>query len=225
MAEPIDRTDRTDHVDRTGVRTSYDTVADEYARRIGGELADKPLDRALLTALIEQTEPGTPIADLGCGPGHITGWLAERGVQAVGIDLSPGMVAVARNTHPMAEFREGDLLDLPAKDAEFGAALAFYSVIHLAPSELRAAFDEMRRVLRPSGLLLLAFHCGTEVRHMDEWWGHAVDVDFHFLDAAAVADLLTAAGFTVQAQLDRTHYPHEAETRRTYLLVRRAPEE
>lgn len=209
--------------DHDRVRQSYDTVAGDYRDRIGGELAHKPLDRALLTALVEQLDQGAPIADLGCGPGHVTQWLADRGVRSVGVDLSPAMVAIARHEHPGAEFREGDLRHLPAADAEFGAAVALYSVIHLPPSELRSAFDEMRRVLRPAGMLLLAFHLGSGVRHQAEWWGHEVDVDFHFFPSGTVVDAVRDAGFTVEAQLERMPYPQEAETRRGYVLARRVP--
>lgn len=115
------------------VRRSYDTVAEEYAAGFRDELAGKPLDRALLTCLAEQAGEGAPVADLGCGPGHVAAWLAGRGVAAVGIDLSPGMIAVGRRDYPQAEFREGDFLALPAADGEFGAAVAFYSIIHLGP--------------------------------------------------------------------------------------------
>ncbi|MFG3054271.1 class I SAM-dependent methyltransferase [Kitasatospora sp. NPDC048239] len=204
------------------VQASYDTVAEEYRQRIGGELADKPLDRALLGMLAEEAvKNGAPVADLGCGPGHVAAWLAERGAQVVGIDLSPAMVEIARREHPGVEFRQGDLLELPAADGEFGAAVALYSVIHLEPAELGPAFAQMRRVLRPGGCLLLAFHLGTEVRHLDEWWGHEVEVDFHFLELEAVAGQLTDAGFTVQARLERANHPQEAETLRGYLLARR----
>ncbi|MDH6143990.1 MULTISPECIES: class I SAM-dependent methyltransferase [Kitasatospora] len=206
---------------RGRVRRSYDTVAEEYQRRIGGELADKPLDRALLAALLEQAEPGAPLADLGCGPGHVTGWLADRGAEAVGVDLSPGMVALARGTHPQAEFRVGDLCRLPAADGEFGAAVMFYSVIHLTAAELPTAFAELHRVLRPGGRALLAFHLGNETRRLTDWWGHRVDVDFTFFEAAPVTDELHRAGFTVEARVERDPYPAEAETRRAYLLARR----
>lgn len=206
---------------REAVRNSYDAVAESYLDTIGGELAHKPLDRALLAALLEQAGDGAPVADLGCGPGHVTGWLAARGARAVGVDLSPGMIALARREHPEAEFREGDLLRLPAADGEFGAAVALYSVIHLEPAELAPAFAEARRVLRPGARLLVAFHAGTEVRHLDDWWGHPVDVDFRFLEPAAVAVLLGAAGFDVEATLERTRYPEEAETTRAYILARR----
>lgn len=211
-----------DHAQHDSVRRSYDTVAEEYANRLHAELDDKPLDKALLTALLEQTEEGTAIGDLGCGPGHVAARLAEQGAPTVGIDLSPGMVAEGRRRFPRVEFREGDLLELPAADAEFGAVTALYTILHLDPAELHRAFAEMARVLRPSGLALLSFHIGEEVRHVDEWWGHEVDVDFRFLDPTHVAEVLEAAGFTVEMRLERTHYPHEVETRRAYLLARRA---
>ena len=208
-----------DHHDAT--RRSYDAVAGAYADGLRGELAGKPLDRALLAALVEQAPAGAPIGDLGCGPGHVTGWLAARGAAAVGIDLSPGMVEVARREQPAAEFRVGDLLSLPAADGEFGAVVAFYSIIHLAPDELPGALAEMYRVLRPGGLALLAFHVGTEVRHFSEWLGHDVDVDFRFHQPGDVVARLEAARFTLQARLERRAYPAEVDTRRAYLLAAR----
>ena len=203
------------------MRRSYDAVAEKYAAQFSDELAGKPLDRALLACVIEQAQPGAPIADVGCGPGHVAAWLADQGVSAVGIDLSAAMVAAGRRDHPAVEFREGDFLDLPAADGEFGAVVALYSIIHLEPGELSLAFAEIRRVLRPAGLALVSFHLGSEVRHLAEWWGVAVDVDFRFLEMADVTGGLQRAGFDVQAQLERTSYPGEVETRRGYLLARR----
>ncbi|MFD8705257.1 methyltransferase domain-containing protein [Kitasatospora sp. NPDC059648] len=206
--------------DHGRVRASYDTVAEEYLGRIGGELAHKVVDRALLGAVVEEAAGGV-VADLGCGPGHVAGWMAGLGAQVVGIDLSSRMVELAAREHPGAAFRTGDLLALPAADGEFAAAVALYSVIHLAPDELLPAFTEMRRVLRPGGVLLVSFHLGAEVRQLDEWWGHRVDVDFHFLETGAVAARLTEAGFAVEVRLEREGLPEEADTRRGYLLARR----
>jgi ubiquinone/menaquinone biosynthesis C-methylase UbiE len=212
----MQRSGRHDRVGR-----SYDAVAEDYATRFRAELAHKPLDRALVACLIEQTEKGTPIADLGCGPGHLTARLASQGVTAVGIDLSAGMIAIGRREYPEAEFRSGDLLELPARDGEFGAVAALYSIIHLEPGELPRAFEEIHRVLRPSGLVLVAFHVGTEVRHLAEWWGHEVDVDFRFFEPPDVAEAMEGAGLRVEVRLERTSYPEEIETRRAYLLARR----
>lgn len=203
------------------VRRSYDTVAEEYAADFRDELAGKPLDRALLACMAEQADEGSPIADLWCGPGHIAAWLAGRGVAVVGIDLSPGMIAAGRRHYPEVELREGDFLALPAADGEFGAAIAFYSIIHLEPGELSRAFEEIYRVLRPQGLFLVSFHVGSEVRHLGEWWGHAVDVDFRFFEPPDIADAIERSGFRTEMRLERVSYPGEVETRRAYLLARR----
>jgi 2-polyprenyl-3-methyl-5-hydroxy-6-metoxy-1,4-benzoquinol methylase len=86
---------------RDSVRRGYDAVAEKYADGFRDELAGKPLDRALLACVIEQAEQGAPIADVGCGRGHVSAWLARHGATAVGIDLSAGVVAVGRRVdHP-----------------------------------------------------------------------------------------------------------------------------
>lgn len=204
------------------VRRSYDEVAEEYTARLKDELTYKPLDRGLLGALVEQTEAGSPIADVGCGPGHVAAWVARQGAKAVGIDLSPKMIAVGRRIYPEVEFREGDFLSLPAGDSEFAAVIALYSIIHMEPCELHRAFEEIRRVLRPSGLLLVSFHVGSEVRHLTEWWDHEVNLDFRFFEPEGVIEGLASAGLAVEAQMERMSYPEEVETRRAYLLARRA---
>jgi SAM-dependent methyltransferase len=203
------------------LRRSYDAVAEEYAARLNDELDYKPFDRGLLAALIEQSEPETTTADVGCGPAHVAAWLRAHGADSVGIDLSPAMIEVARRLHPEVPAWVGDLLALPADDAEFGAAVALYSIIHLEPHERPLAFSELHRVLRPNGLLLVSFHVGTDVQHRDEWLGHEVDIDFRLLEPATIVAEIEAAGFSLEMAAERVAYPEEADTRRAYLLARR----
>src|SRR6185312_10301611 len=77
--------------DADRVRAGYDAVARAYDEKFSGELDHKPLDRALLNALCEMTIGGT-LADVGCGPGHVSRFLAGRHPDVVGIDLSPAMI-------------------------------------------------------------------------------------------------------------------------------------
>lgn len=196
-------------------------MAESYLAGFRDEIAHKPFDRALLACVVEQAGAGAPVADLGCGPGHVAAWLARSGVAATGIDLSAKMIAAGRREFPNVDFREGDLLGLPAKDGEFAAVVALYSIIHLGPEELRPAFQEIRRVLRPDGIALVAFHIGAETRHFDDWLGHPVDVDFHFFETQHVVDELQDAGFDVDARLERRNHPEEVETRRAYVIARR----
>lgn len=216
------------------VRASYDRVAERYADELGGELAGKPVDRALLRCLADlAAETGertgrTAVADLGCGPGHVAAYLAELGLPAIGIDISPAMVDVGRRRYPHVQFREGTILALPAADGELAGALAFYSIIHLRPEDRAAAYAEMHRVLQPGGWLLVAFHINRvgeepgEIMHAEQWWGELVDLDFYHLDPEEVAAGLTATGLAVMARTDREPWPGaEHQSRRCYLLCRR----
>lgn len=204
------------------IAASYDRVAAEYTANIAGELAGKPLDRALLQAFAEQAGALGPIADLGCGPGHVAAFLAAAGASVAGFDLSGGMVAQARQRYPALAFRQADLRSLPVADASFGGIVAFYSIIHLAEGELAPAFAEWRRALRPGGLALVAFHIGEMVVHLEEWWQQPVELDFRFLPIEQVTAALSQAGLAIEAVLQRAPYPGaEHPSQRGYVLVRK----
>jgi SAM-dependent methyltransferase len=201
---------------------SYDAVAEAYADRYAGELAHKPLDRALLDYLATDVQADTTVADAGCGPGHIAAYLHERGCHTVGIDLSPAMIALARRRNPGLRFEVGSMLALPLEDASLGGMVALYSIIHLTADELPVAIREFHRVLMPGAPLLVSFHMGDEVRHVDELLAVPVSVDFHFRRPAAVAAALEAGGLVVEATLERQPYTAiEAPTKRAYLFARR----
>jgi hypothetical protein len=64
-------------VDNDAIRTGYAPIARGYKLAIGGELAGKPLDRAFLSAFAERCRGA--VIDAGCGPGHVTRFLADCG--------------------------------------------------------------------------------------------------------------------------------------------------
>ena len=211
---------------RDDVRVSYDRLAEEYTRRIAGELAHKPLDRALLDAFAHRVRGDGRVADLGCGPGHVARYLADRGVDAFGMDLSPAMVAHAQALHPLVPFEVGDLAALDAPDGAWAGAVAFYSLIHLARAGVADALREIARALRPGAPLLVAFHVGDEVRQLDELWGHAVRLDFAFFGVDEMTGWLREAGYVVEAVTEREPYADvEAQTRRAYLLASKPSDE
>lgn len=71
------------------------------------------------------------VADVGCGPGHVTAHLHKLGVDAFGVDLSPAMIDLARREHPDLRFEVGSMTDLQLADASITALLAFWSLIHV----------------------------------------------------------------------------------------------
>jgi len=207
---------------RNAYQTSYDLVADEYVRRIFDELQHKPLDRQLLDRFAAFVRDVGPACDMGCGPGHVARYLHEQGVQVCGIDLAPAMVEQARRLTPGIEFRQGDMMALDAPDGIWAGIAAFYSIIHIPRDDMTRALVELRRVLRPGGLLLLAFHIGDDTKHLDEWWGQQVSVDFFFFRTAEVAGYLSEAGFEIEEIIEREPYPDvEHQSRRSYIFARR----
>jgi SAM-dependent methyltransferase len=211
------------------VRETYDRVADEYAARIFGELADKPFDRAILDRFAERALPLGPICDLGCGPGQVARYLHEgwhqRGLDVFGIDLSSAMVERARQLNPGLRFEQGTMLALDLADDSLGGIAAFYSIVNVPRADQPRAFAELQRVLVPGGLLLVAFHVGDETVHLEEWWDTPVSVDFYFFQPDEIADRLAAAGFTIEESHVRDPYPDvEHPSRRAYLLARKPPD-
>ena len=199
---------------------TYDVVAEDYAERFAGELADKPFDRKLLDTFAD--EVAGPVLDVGCGPaGHIARYLADRGVSVGGVDLSPHSIEVARVRNPDLRFDVADLRALPLADASLGGIVAFYSVIHLPRPELPAAFAEFHRVLRPGGALLVAMHGGEGEIGADDWFERGVSVRATLVSLPELTALFQAAGFTVTTEHERDPEPTEHPTSRLYVLARR----
>jgi len=223
----------TDDRGQTEIVATYDAVAQRYAAEFADDLAEKILDRALLSALVEMVRGagGGKVADLGCGPGFEARLLAELGLDVVGIDLSPAMIAEAQRRHagvPGLEFAVGSLLALPFADASLAAGVAIYSVIHLDRAARALAYAEMARVLRRGAVLLLSVHTSAagfpagSTRRLEEWWGQRVGLDGHFIAADEVVAGLADAGFELMARLERgPSTPREFPSQRVYLLARR----
>ncbi len=202
------------------LRAGYAPVARAYREQLGHELDGKPLDRALLDVCAERAGAGR-LVDLGCGPGHITQYLATRGAGVEGVDIAPAMIAEAQASYPGLTFVVGDMHALPFADGVITGIVAMYSIVHLRGDELAGPAREMRRVLAPGGFALVAFHIGTEVVHVDELFGVATSLDFVFHDPSTVIAVLGAAGLALEARLDREpHAGTEHASRRCYLLVR-----
>ena len=204
------------------IADSYDRVADEYVQRIYNELQHKPLDRQLLDRFAASLQENGLACDLGCGPGHVARYLHERGAKVCGIDVSPKMVELARCLNSEIDFSQGDMLELGVEDEAWAGVAAFYSIIHVSPGEIVRALRELRRVLRPGGLLLLAFHIGEGTIHLAEWWGKPVCVDFFFYRPHEMANYLRSVAFDIEEIVEREPYPSvEHPSRRAYVFARK----
>jgi SAM-dependent methyltransferase len=185
-------------------RTSYDTVAESYAEHVRGLIEGMPYELSALRLFADQVGAigGGPVADVGCGPGRITAHLRGLGLDVFGIDLSLGMVEIARREYPGLRFEVGSMTDLGLPDASVAGLIAWYSLIHVPDAEVAGVLAGFRRVLRPQGRLLLGFHAGVGSNFKTSGYGgHPMRIHVHRRQPEQVAAWLEEAGFTVEAQL------------------------
>ncbi|MCB0913481.1 MAG: DUF480 domain-containing protein [Propionibacteriaceae bacterium] len=203
------------------VVAAYDAVAPAYAEQFSDELIAKPFDVWLLEHLADRNDG--PIMDLGCGPGQIAAFLADTGADVHGMDASAAMVEQAREAYPDLDFTVGRFHQLlrPRDAAAWGTIVAWYCFVHLAPSELAPTLRTVASTLRPGGTLALALHTGGEVRHVDEFLGAEVDLDFVLPTREQVLAAVTEAGLSAAEWYERAPVPEEAQTTRLYVLARR----
>ena len=188
----------------SGTRASYDADAAGYAAVVDGLLDANPYLRASLALFADLVRDvgGGPVADVGCGPGHVTRHLHHLGVDAFGIDLSPEMISIARRDHPGLRFEVGTMTDLDLADGSVAGVLAFWSVIHVPDDAVPGVFTQFGRVLRPGCPLLVGFHVGDETHHTAEGHsGRPIDVESHRRRPDQVSRWLRGAGFTIEAEL------------------------
>ncbi len=199
----------------------YDRTAKNYADKFIHELGHKHFDQLLLNAFTAENLNRGKCIDLGCGPGQTTKYLADCGwKELLGTDLSPEMVKVAKSLNPQLQFETADMLRLQYPRNTFGAAIAFYSIVHFNESQLGIAFSEIKRVLKDDAHFLFSFHIGDTMLHRDEFLEHPVNIDFYFFEPKRINELLTATGFDIIDSMEREPYPQEYPSKRAYTWVK-----
>jgi len=205
--------------DTADTRAAYDTVAEDYLDIVRDAFGDDLHERAALAGFAARLGDGV-VADIGCGAGRLTGPLRHLGLDVVSLDLSPGMVGVARREHPDVPAAVGALDALPLAGGVVAAALAWYSLINTPTDRLTAVFAELRRVLADGGLLLVGFQVGDEVRHHRHLYGHDLVLDSYRRPPDVVAAAAVDAGFVEVERTVRPPVPPE-DGDQAYLLLRR----
>jgi len=192
-----------------------------FVPAIGAPLADDLIETATL-------RPGERVLDVACGTGVVTR-LASRRVgtagTVAGLDINPGMLAVARATTPAGteiDWREGDAESMPFPEVSFDVVLCQMG-LQFVPDR-NAALNEMRRVLEPGGRLILNLPGPTPrlfvilgealARHVDGAAAGFVNQVFSLHDSAEIRDLLREAGFqdaSVRAETRSLSLPAPAD--------------
>jgi len=203
-----------DTVDQTqaenAARQGYDQMAQVYADHVAQETTVPSLVRANLeyfAHLVQKSGPGQ-VADVGCGPGQITAFLRDLGLDVFGIDISPALLDIAATTYPEIQFETGELAALPMQDDSLQAVVSRHSLIHTPAEFVPRTLTEFARVLVPGGLLWLSFFAAEQPDCHGKPFDHAVTTAYRF-DVDVMAEQLAAAGLVEEVRIVRQ--PAEGE--------------
>lgn len=200
-ARPVDRPS-----DLDVVRESYDRVADNYAHMVVttgmGDIRCHPWLKASIDAFADSVSELGPVLDVGCGPGTVTAYLAERGLDVSGVDLSPRMIENARRLHPQCRFSVASATDLDLPEASLGGVLGWWSLFNLPRDVLPQVLALFARALKPGGHFITATHVGDEDAVRTEAYGGVpVRWTTHKWRPEPLVDLIEQAGLSPVAEL------------------------
>ena len=209
--------------EKSDLEAGYDRVANRYAAEFFDELKRKPFDCEVLEQFAASVRDQGRVCELGCGPGQVSRFMRDLGLDVFGIDLSEEMIIGARSLNPDISFHKGNMLELDLPDGALAAILCFYAIIHLRRHDVVKALREMNRVLEPDGLLLLSFHAGEGEIHRAEWYDQPVSIDATLFAADEMAEYLKLSGFELVRVAERAPYEFEYPTRRIYAFAKKRP--
>jgi SAM-dependent methyltransferase len=203
------------------VRDSYDRVADNYVHMVAttglGDLRAQPWLRAALDVFADAVDGLGPVLDVGCGPGTVTAYLGERGLDVSGVDLSPRMIEHARRLHPGGSFRVGSATDLELAESSLGGVLGWWSLFNLPRDVLPHVLNAFSRALVPGGQVIIATHVGDgDFLRTEAYGGVPVRWTTHKWRPEQLASLVERAGLRPLAEL---RLPPDGQTGPAVVLV------
>ena len=193
-------------VDLEAVRTSYDRVADAYVELVAstglGDIRLQPWLRAAMDTFADHVRGLGPVLDVGCGPGTVTAYLREKGVDARGVDLSPRMIEHARRLHPECDFTVCSATELDLAPASYGGILGWWSLFNLPRDVLPGVLAGFGDALVPGGQVAIATHVGDEdVARAEAYGGIPVDWTTYQWRPEQLVGFLAEAGLRTVAEL------------------------
>ncbi|GAA2705318.1 methyltransferase [Actinoplanes palleronii] len=127
-------------------------VFDQLAEKYQGEHSHNPFQSALIERISSLLPAGAAVLDLGCGTGVPTAKvLTESDHRVVGVDIAEGMLRLAREQVPAAEFVHANFAELPDNFGTFDAVTAFFSLLMLSKADIERTFDKVAGWLKPGG--------------------------------------------------------------------------
>jgi ubiquinone/menaquinone biosynthesis C-methylase UbiE len=121
---------------------------------------------ALIDNFLKLVKKNGKILDVGCGVGKDTNYIHSKGFDVIGIDLSEGMIEIAKNNFPNIDFRIMDLRKIDFPDNYFDALFVAFSLVHIPKSEIENILKNFYRMLKKEGMIYFAIQEGKSKEGM-----------------------------------------------------------
>lgn len=194
---------------------TYDKVADIYAREFSGRKTDlKHLDEFL--SLLPKN---ARILDVGCGPGDYSKYMKEKGFSVEGIDLSIGMLQIAKKMFPEVKFKKMDMRKLEYPNQTFDGLCVAYSLFHVQPSQTTNVLKGFYKVLKSNGIMLLMVHEGKGEEMVPEPLNPELKMFFKYYQKDEIETLLQKTGFEVIYESERKPKKTGPELKKNRLFI------
>jgi len=199
-------------------RKSFNLAAEKYFELFKDEMKQKEYDRVFLDKFANDFDSKSVICDVGCGPGHITRYLFDKGLNVFGIDISERCIQIARRENPKMRFQVMDMARLDIADESVDGIVSFYSIIHTPKRFIHTLFHEFNRVLKKGGKLLIVVKKGDTEGYVYELEGFKTRLYFTNFNEEELKSYLQTCGFELIFLETRQPYEFEISVERIYAL-------
>ncbi len=208
--------------DLDAVRASYDRVADNYVEMNLGDIRTHPWLQAAMDGFAASVRGLGPVLDVGCGPGTVTAYLSQRGLDVSGVDLSPRMIEHAQRLHPEQQFAVASATGLDLEPSALGGILGWWSLFNLPRRVVPSVLESFAQALVPGGHLIIATHMGDgDIERTEAYGGVAVSWTTHLWQPEQFSALLISAGLALVAEV---RLPESGAGVPALVLVARRPD-
>jgi len=199
-------------------RKSFNLAAEKYYALFKDEMRQKEYDRLLLDRFAGNFDSKSTICDRGCGPGHITRYLFDKGLDVFGVDISEKCIEIAKRENPEMRFQVMDMTRLDIADESIDGIISFYSIIHTPKQFVNRLFCEFNRVLMKHGRILIVVKKGDMEGYVDELEGFKTRLYFTHFKEEEIRNYFEANGFKVIFLETRQPYDFEIPVERIYAI-------
>lgn len=198
---------------KQGVIADYDDIAKEYAE----EFFEDTSDNKYIDIFLDSLE-GIKILDVGCGNGKDCKYISQKGFDINGIDLSVGMLSIAKEKVPNGKFEVMDMTDITYPDDSYDGIISNCSLFHIPTEELPKTLESFRKILKPNGKLLLILQDGNGEMMVEEPYRPGVHIYMNYFSTSQIQELLQQYGFEI-GYLSKEKSPNEFELGNGKLIV------